>query len=166
MPSKFLLFILSALPGLGYMYLGLIKRGLLVMAAFFLNIYLMAQFEIPMLAFVIPIIFFASFFDGFKILRQIREGQTVEDTVEDLLGFVSKHKVIIFGALAVVISLGVLNNMLYWSFGRVSPLITLLVIIAVAGYFFFIRGGKHLPRRDYRYEDKKDDYSNRENNQQ
>ncbi len=143
------------------MYLGLIKRGLLVMAAFFLNIYLMAQFEIPMLAFAIPIIFFASFFDGFKILRSIRAGINVEDTVDDLLGFVIKHKLVIFSGLAIVIILGFLQNILRWGFAYGSGILPLLVVFGIAAYFLFGRNRRtSFHKREMRYDEKDDNQNN------
>jgi hypothetical protein len=63
--SAFLTFILSWLPGLGHLYLGLNKRGLQFMTAFFACIIL-----IPLLPFVFPfvlaILWFYSLFDALQ----------------------------------------------------------------------------------------------------
>ena len=131
--NKFFLFILSALPGLGYMYLGLIKRGIFAMMAFFATCYLTGNlswlFCFPMIA-----IIFASFFDGFKILGQMREGIIVPDTIDDIMDFAKKHKTIIIGAIVVVIALDLIPRVLF-GFFNLAP----LVLIGLGVYFLFFR---------------------------
>ena len=61
--SKFLTFGFSLLPGAGHMYMGFMKRGLSLMAAFFFLIFLSSWLSIGPLLFVLPLIWFYSFFD-------------------------------------------------------------------------------------------------------
>lgn len=61
--SKFLTFGFSLMPGAGHMYLGFMKMGLSLMAAFFFLIFLSSWLSIGPLLFVLPLIWFYSFFD-------------------------------------------------------------------------------------------------------
>lgn len=61
--NGFLTFCFSCLPGAGQMFLGFMKRGISLMALFFGTIGLASYFRIDFLLFVVPIIWFYSFFD-------------------------------------------------------------------------------------------------------
>lgn len=61
--SKFLTFCFSLLPGAGHMYMGFMKMGLSLMAAFFFVILLSTWLSIGPLLFILPLIWFYSFFD-------------------------------------------------------------------------------------------------------
>lgn len=70
--SPFVTFILSFLPGVGHMYLGLNKRGLQFMAAFFGTIFLIDLLSTgPLLPFVLVIIWFYSMFDALQMTSRI-----------------------------------------------------------------------------------------------
>lgn len=72
--SKMIATFLSIVPGAGHMYLGLQKRGLQLMAAFFLCIYVMDVLRLSIFLFLIPILWFYSFFDALQqISKQGRE---------------------------------------------------------------------------------------------
>ena len=149
LPSKLLYIFLGLLPGLGYMYLGLIKRGLFVMSSFFLTIFLLTQFNSIIFVFLIPIILFASFFDGLKLLRMMREGEVVEDSVSDITGFINTHKTVLLVGAAAVIFFGFFNNILRYSIylghGFLRSIVAAapaIILIGIGIYFFFIRGKK------------------------
>ncbi|WP_242223803.1 hypothetical protein [Bacillus cereus group sp. BfR-BA-01380] len=61
--SKTFASILAMFPGAGHMYLGLQRRGLQLMAAFLLAIYLLDLLRLSAFLFLVPIIWFYSFFD-------------------------------------------------------------------------------------------------------
>jgi hypothetical protein len=61
--NKFLTFCFSLLPGAGHMYMGFMKTGLSLMAAFFLLIFFSSWLHIGPLLFFAPLIWFYSFFD-------------------------------------------------------------------------------------------------------
>lgn len=70
--SPFVTFILSCLPGAGHMYLGLNKRGLQFMAAFFGTIFLIDLVRIgPLMPFLLVIIWFYSMFDALQMTSRI-----------------------------------------------------------------------------------------------
>lgn len=58
---------LSVIPGAGHMYLGYQKKGLIIMGAFFFSIFFMGWLGISMLLFLLPLIWFYSFFDAMHI---------------------------------------------------------------------------------------------------
>ncbi|QUG83532.1 hypothetical protein [Bacillus nitratireducens] len=58
--------ILAMFPGAGHMYLGLQRRGLQLMAAFLLSIYLLDLLRLSAFLFLVPIIWFYSFFDALQ----------------------------------------------------------------------------------------------------
>jgi hypothetical protein len=61
--NKFLTFCFSMLPGAGHMYIGFMKMGLSLMAAFFFVIFLSSWLNIGPLVFILPLIWFYAFFD-------------------------------------------------------------------------------------------------------
>ena len=79
--SSFLTFIASLVPGLGYMYLGLIKKGIQAMVIFFLIEPLFSFIGLDGLTSVILIpLWFYLFFDTFNIARKLDKGEFVNDS--------------------------------------------------------------------------------------
>src|SRR5690606_27141104 len=56
--------ILSLFPGAGHLYLGYQRRGIQLMAIFLFSIYVLDFLRLGLFLFLIPIIWFYSFFDG------------------------------------------------------------------------------------------------------
>lgn len=80
--SGFWAFILSLFPGAGHMYLGLMNRGLQIMASF-LTIFVLMNFlySSGYLMPLVVLVWFYSFFDCYHIKKSIRRGEEVEDTL-------------------------------------------------------------------------------------
>lgn len=80
--SPALTFLFSLLPGAGHMYLGLMRRGLEIIAVFFASIFIisdtlqLAEIGIPLSI----IIFFYSLFDAQHLNKSIRRGEEVTDS--------------------------------------------------------------------------------------
>lgn len=62
--SKFLTFMFSLLPGAGHMLMGFMKTGLSLMSIFFFVIFLSSWLNIGPILFILPMIWFYSFFDS------------------------------------------------------------------------------------------------------
>ncbi|MEM5013429.1 hypothetical protein WKH57_22155 [Niallia taxi] len=77
--SKIIATFLSIFPGAGHLYLGLQQRGLQLMAAFLFAIFLINELYLGIFLFLIPIIWFYSFFDGLQKASRIGEAE-LEDT--------------------------------------------------------------------------------------
>lgn len=64
--SKSIATFLSIFPGAGHLYLGMQRRGIQLMAAFLFSIYILDVLRLGIFLFLIPIIWFYSFFDGLQ----------------------------------------------------------------------------------------------------
>lgn len=64
--NKLIYLLLSIIPGAGHMFLGKITKGIQVMAVFFISLFMINELRLTMLLFIIPLIWFYSFFDVMK----------------------------------------------------------------------------------------------------
>jgi len=146
--SRAVFFITSLLPGASAMYLGLIKRGLFFMTAFFLTIYFASSWGMGFLGLMIPVLWVTAFFDGFNKLKRMESGILVEDGIEDILDFARRNKSILCLFLAILLlnwALGsglkfiasILPGRLYWMFYEANKLLPLLLIIG--GIVFLLK---------------------------
>lgn len=79
--SRFLTFITALVPGLGQMYLGLIKKGIQIFVLFILIRPVLSIIGLGYLGDILKIIIWVfAFFDTFDIARRIDKGETVGDT--------------------------------------------------------------------------------------
>lgn len=67
--NKFLVFCWAFIPGAGQMYLNMMKKGLAIMVMFWSVIAVTALLSMEALLFILPIIWFYSFFDTFNSAR-------------------------------------------------------------------------------------------------
>ena len=104
--SAFLLFIFSAVPGLNYMYLGLMKRGLFFMTLFFIAIFASHELGIRLLMFAVFILMCYSLFDGFRARRLLMDGFVVPDASDDIIAFFKRHKAAVIILVLVAIFTG------------------------------------------------------------
>ncbi len=74
--EKTLTLALSIIPGAGHMYLGYQSKGLIIMGAFFFSIFFMGWLGISLLLFLLPLIWFYSFFDAMHLVDNT---QTIAD---------------------------------------------------------------------------------------
>lgn len=77
--SKVLATILGIFPGAGHMYMGLQRRGLQLMAGFLLSVYILDVLRLSFFLFLIPVIWFYSFFDTLQQSNKM-EYEELEDT--------------------------------------------------------------------------------------
>jgi TM2 domain-containing membrane protein YozV len=87
--SKSVAALLSIMPGAGHLYLGLQKRGIQLMAAFLFSIYILDVLRLGLFLFIIPIIWFYSFFDSLQKAAQYGTGE-VED--EPIVSYLINHQ--------------------------------------------------------------------------
>lgn len=62
--NKFFTFVISLFPGAGHMYMGFMKKGVSLMSAFFIIVFISSFLGISQLLYVVPILWFYSFFDS------------------------------------------------------------------------------------------------------
>jgi len=128
------IFLLSCLPGLNFMAMGLMKRGLFFMSAFFGLVYLINVFH-GLAVFPIVVLFFASICDAQSKRRRINNGEYVNDDIDDIIRFTVKYKTL----LIVIAGFFALSSV----FSRASGIFNLLplVVVCLAGWYFI----KHRP---------------------
>jgi len=97
-------------PGVNYMYQGLIKRGLFFLSGFFLLIYLASALNGVIFGLAIPVMVITCAFDAFRIRNRMLAGETVADSVDDVLGFIKRYRTFIVLFLLVIIGLNVLDS--------------------------------------------------------
>ena len=125
--SKFWAFIFSLIPGVGYLYLGAMNRGLQTMVIFFGSIFVagLLGFE-QIMALIVPVVMFYSIFDTQQLVNSINTGHKPEDKL-----FFDPKKIPythnwIGWSLIVVGGLAALRNIpIFWpfwsSFNRLLP---------------------------------------------
>lgn len=77
--NKTLAMILSLFPGAGHMYAGAQRRGLQLMAAFLFGIYVMDALRLSLFLFLIPLVWFFSFFDALQHISRLNGPQELRD---------------------------------------------------------------------------------------
>lgn len=156
--SSFLTFLTALIPGVGYMYLGLVKKGIQILLAFLLIKPLFRILGISFLTGIVWIpIWFYTFFDTFSVARMLDLGQPVHDTdfifnryVKDGeypvvdRNKVGKNLIMIIGvALILLGSFAILNNLLQhnliyqWIRNYVSTLFIPVVLVLAGIYLLF-----------------------------
>lgn len=97
--SKSVATLFSVFPGAGHLYLGLQKRGIQLMAGFLFSIYILDLLRLGFFFFLIPLIWFYSFFDGLQKASKMDEGP-MEDT-PIITGIAQQQKWFGFGLVAI-----------------------------------------------------------------
>jgi TM2 domain-containing membrane protein YozV len=78
--SSFLTFLTALIPGVGYMYLGLVKKGIQILALYLLIEPVFSILGIGFLSAIVKIpIWFYTFFDTFTVANKIDRGEPVPD---------------------------------------------------------------------------------------
>ncbi|TCT19650.1 hypothetical protein EDD68_11744 [Melghiribacillus thermohalophilus] len=73
--SKVITTVLAMFPGAGHLYLGLQQRGIQLMIFFLLSIYLLDVLHLSIFLFLIPVIWFFSFFDALQQFSRYEWGE-------------------------------------------------------------------------------------------
>ena len=79
--SKTVTTLLAIFPGAGHLYLGLQRRGIQLMAAFLLAIFIMDFLRLSMFLFLIPLIWFYSFFDALQKANRYQDGEVEDEPI-------------------------------------------------------------------------------------
>lgn len=121
---------LSIVPGAGHMFLGFMEKGLLIMGAFFFSVFFMGWLGISLLLFLLPLIWFYSFFDAMHLV----DGSKEEMQVQEFKLPKVKHEWIGFGLIGIGIVI-ILERILYplieWQIRRYiqTSIVSLIFII-------------------------------------
>lgn len=80
---------LSIFPGAGHLYLGMQRRGIQLMAAFLFSIYILDVLRLGIFLFLIPIIWFYSFFDSLQSVSKYGD-ESMKD--EPIISYLINHQ--------------------------------------------------------------------------
>lgn len=124
--NKFVTFIFSLIPGAGHMFMGFMKMGVSLMAAATLIIFLASWLNISPLLFLLPILWFYSFFDCInKRYSTDEEFAGFEDkylfTIDKLLASgdqIFKRRRLMAGILLLLLGAYLIWNNLMYGMGR------------------------------------------------
>lgn len=156
--QKIIVFLCAILPGGGYMYHGMMKKGAMLMALFTALLGAALTVGWKFLAFLLPVIWCYCFFDTFHVMRLSVQQREEEDALcfrrvldflreDPLKGLEDKRTVvgvlILLAALYTVIY-GVLLPFFRWSerFAIVRMILSVIPTAVVAVLLFFV--GKHI----------------------
>ncbi len=95
--SKAFATLLSMFPGAGHLYLGYQRRGVQLMAAFLFSIYILDVLRLGIFLFLVPIIWFYSFFDGLQ--RASKHGEEPLDDTPIVSYLINQQKWIGIGLM-------------------------------------------------------------------
>ncbi len=140
-----LTFLLSLLPGAGYMYLGLMNRGLQTMILFFGTIFLAEMTHIGSLVpLVLPVLIFYSVFDTLQLSRRMQYEAVEDRPLIDLGGNINWQNYLGYGLVALGL-LALINNFIpyLFNFDITRRLISPLIIIAIGSLILY----RNLKRR-------------------
>lgn len=142
--SKTVALLLAVFPGAGHLYLGLQKRGLQLMAAFLLSIYLMDALRLSIFLYLIPIVWFLSLFDAMQSVSKHEEGDLKDVPLID--GLMNHQKWIGIGLIAIgtyylldSAILGMIEeqfpqwHIAYW-FDRYVQVIVISILFIIGGF--------------------------------
>lgn len=144
--SVFWAFVLSLLPGVGYLYLGLMRRGLQTLVLFYGSIFISAVVNFGAIcAFILPVIVFYTVFDTLQLAKQINEGQDVEDKLLFETGTIDSRRNLVGIGLIILGVLALLHNLLpqylayHYFMNRFLPP---LLIAALGIYILYKNAGR------------------------
>lgn len=153
------------IPGAGQMYQGYMKRGLSLLLAFFLVIFVSTYFYLGTLALFLPVIWLYAFFDSYSLRSQLAAGTAPEDAflfgLSDMdskrLGELLRKRHSLIGWVLVAVGvymlydmlMGQLSNLFFGWFGEWLysllryglPRVVITVLVILLG-LWFIRGPK------------------------
>lgn len=147
---------LSVVPGAGHMYLGYQKKGLMIMGAFFFSIFFMGWLGISMLLFLLPLIWFHSFFDAMHIADDSEE--EIRDQVSILPAI--KPEWVGFALIAIGV-INILERILYplidYAIRRYIQTSVLSLIFILVGIYILMKNKKEVARSEEPEEEDNDE---------
>lgn len=164
--SKFFTFVFSLIPGAGHMYMGFMRTGLSIMGAFWLIIAVSAFLGLGELMFLLPLLWFYSFFDSMnKSGAPSDEFAAAEDRWlfpggggDSLPAFLQKYRGVC-GVILILFGLYILtNNFMYrldyilpdylQNAVRLFPQLVIAVLIIIIGVRLILGKRKEMDKND------------------
>ncbi len=127
--SKAIATFLSIFPGAGHLYLGMQRRGIQLMAAFLFTIYILDVLRLGIFLFLVPIIWFYSFFDALQ--RSAKYGKEELDDTPIIAYLINHQKWLGIGLLVMGLYYMTTNILL----PIISPMLVDLINIDIRYWF-------------------------------
>jgi len=129
--SKMIATLLSIFPGAGHLYLGYQRRGIQLMAAFLLTLYILDVLRLGIFLFLIPLIWFYSFFDGLQKASKHDGNEPVDDV--PIISYLVNHQR--------WIGIGLIVLGMYYMFDRVfmpsiAPRLTQFIQVDISHWYY------------------------------
>lgn len=137
--SSVLTFLFSLLPGAGYMYLGLMNRGLQTMIIFFGTIFVSNMIHLDsLIPLVLPVLIFYSVFDTLQLSRRMQYEAVEDRPLVDLGGRSNWQNYLGYGLVGLGF-LALVNNFVpyLFNFDITRRIISPLVIIAIGSLILY-----------------------------
>lgn len=131
--SKAIATFLSIFPGAGHLYLGMQRRGIQLMAAFLFSVYILDGLRLGIFLFLIPIIWFYSFFDAMQKVSKYGE-EPIED-IPIISYFLNHQKWVGIGLVFMGLYYLVMNVLLPVFSPMLSKMINVDIMYWVQSYF-------------------------------
>lgn len=134
---------LSIIPGAGHMFLGYQEKGLIIMGAFFFSIFFMGWLGISLLLFLLPLIWFYSFFDAMHIVDGTKEVERHEElklpkVKPEWVGYT------LIGIGVVIILERILYPLIDWHIRRYIQTSIVSLIFIVLGVYILMKNKKSI----------------------
>lgn len=154
--NRFLTFLTALIPGVGYMYLGLLKKGLQILVLFLLIKPVFSILDLNFLSSILQLsIWVYTFFDTFNTANKIDRGVVVEDSdfifnkyseprlerhmLNKRFGITVAWTLIIVGTIAVLNKIFV-NNDIYALIKNYINTYFFPVILVLTGVYILVKG--------------------------
>ncbi|WMM24097.1 hypothetical protein RBU61_14355 [Tissierella sp. MB52-C2] len=154
--KKIITLALSIIPGAGHMYLGYQRKGLVLMGGFFFAIFFMGWLNLSFLLFLLPLIWFYSFFDAFHTLN----GNKVEEIDIEKLIPVVKTKYIGMGLIGIGIIVGFQRIIHPLLNQYIEDYIVNYIQTSIVSLIFIFAGIKMLKKREVEIIEEDEDHEN------
>ena len=131
--SRFWALIFGAIPGAGHMYLGWQEKGLQIMSLFFLSIFVMDWLRLSIVLFLVPVVWFYSFFDVLQLVSGTLEQP--DNTKDNIIAWLTAKQRWVGVALILIGILVLFDRLLvpYLDYRIVDAMKTGLVAILLIG---------------------------------
>ncbi|MDR6883591.1 hypothetical protein [Bacillus sp. 3255] len=164
--------IIAIFPGAAHLYLSMNKRGIQLMAIFLFSIYVLDVLRLSLFLFLVPILWFFSFFDGLQSITKYENGTLVDKPIVE--NWTSYHRSIgmvlillggyyIFKEVIVqfLYQLFPHTNFMYWVNNFGQTLIVAIILIGGGIKLFLYRKTQHVPDERFVPRDDYESYVNR-----
>lgn len=149
--KKAITMVLSIVPGAGHMYLGSQNKGLTIMSIFFFTVFFMGWLRLSLLLFILPVIWFYSFFDAFhSVDGKINNGEKFIIPLSSLKPEWIGWGLIVIGVLIVIEK--IIYPLIPWGIQRYIQT-SIVAIIFIAGGIKLLMKSKNIEETSKEFEE-------------